>query len=268
LWPERLKIAIGPARVDVVRTSRRAAAAQQHSLEYAPEEGQGRTHAVEAALGQALETVGGRRIVCSVVLSNSFARYGMLPWRDEVTSGPARAAYARAHLTNTYGTATDSWEFVRDESAYGEASAICALDRELLLAIRRAVRHAGCRLTSVQPYFSAAFNRCRREFNERDHWFAVAERDRVCLARVANRALKLLRAQRVTGSIGAELAAMMERESLAEGNVLAETNLYLFAPGMSCEVSFLPADVRIRQLDAGNYLAPVDGDARYAMALA
>jgi hypothetical protein len=269
-WPERLKVAIGPSRVDVVRArvGWRAAAPETYSVECEQHAGDTRNDAVVAAFRNALERVRGGRKTCSIVLSNNLVRYAMLPWRAEITDTPARQAYALAFLANTYGAAAEAWELMLDESAYGEPTAICGVDRALLAGLRGAVRDAGLRLASVQPYFTAAFNHCRRRMRERDLWFAVVEPERMCLAQVTGRSLRLLRSQRAGNDVDAELAAMVERESLTVDPALSKARLYVFAPGMTA-ASFKSLDAMdVQQLDADSYLLPVAGDARYAMALA
>lgn len=269
-WLERLQVGIGPSRIDVIRlrAGSRAAVSASHSVEYSVAPGQSGAQAIASALREALASVRGKRIPCAIVLSNTFARYATLPWREELTDPTARAAYARAHLANTYGPAAANWEFVQDDSAYGLPTAVCALERDLLTALRAAVREAGPWLTSVRPYFSAAFNHVPDRLKNRELWLAVAERERLCLAQVSRGSLMLLRAQRVSHSVSAELASMLERELLSAGSAGAGVSLYVFAPEVSPEALTAPQGIDAHYFDSRAYLAPVGGDARYALALA
>jgi hypothetical protein len=259
-WPESLRLAIGESRVDVVRTGWRGAVRESCSVEHAPG---ARNEAIAASLSSALGQVRGARKACSIVLGNGLVRYAMLPWRSEVAQKAARHAYAQAFLENTYGTAAQSWAVMLDESAYGEPTLACAVDRELLESVRGTLREAGRRAISIQPYFCAALNRYRRKMTGLDLWFAVLEPERICLAQIAGRSLRVLRSQRACGDASAELAGMIERESLVAGRAISDARLYVFAPGATAE-SFMS----LQQLDAETYLLPFAGDARYAMALA
>jgi hypothetical protein len=256
--------------VDVlrVRVGWGAAVSDSHSIQYGREAGQTGNDAVVRALRSALEPLRRRGSTCSIVISDSLVRYATLPWRDEIADAPARQAYARAYLANMYGATAEAWEVVRDESAYGEPTAICALDRELLAGVRGVMRDAGLRLTSVRPYFSAAFNRCRREIAEHDFWFAVVEPGCICLARVAARSLRLVRSQRAGDDVYVELAAMIERESLVLDQASSKSRLYVFAPDVTPGGFSFPDTIDIHHVDPHNYLRPMRADVRCAMALA
>lgn len=270
LHSEQLRIGVSSSRIDLVRIRRgwRAPVVARESIEYAAQPGETRAHAVGSALRRALAQSGGKRTACSIVLSNTFARYTMLPWRDEIADPVARAIYARAHLTHAYGAAAAGWELAQDRSAYGSPNAVCALDVALLDSIRTAVREAGHKLVSLQPYFSAAFNYCRARLKVREIWFAVLEPDRICLAYVTPGGLSLLRAQRLTRDLGAELASMVEREAMLMGREGAVARLYVFAPEIASELLTAPLGIDTHHFDPRPYLAPVGGDARYALALA
>lgn len=266
---DHLRVGIGPSRIDVlrVRAGWGASATAQESLGYAVLPSETHAQAIRSALKSVLSRPLGTRMRCAVVLSNYFARFAVLPWRPEITDRTARAVYARARLAQAYGAAAANWEIVEDDSSYGLPTAVCAIDVDALEAVRGGLHDCNCTLSSLEPFFSAAFNRCRSQIRDREFWFAVAEPERICLAHVSRGSLTLVRAQRVSRSVAADLASMMDRETLVAGDT-EDAKLYVFAPDLPSGMLNAPAGTTARHFDPQAYLSPVGGDARYALALA
>jgi hypothetical protein len=157
LWPERLSVALEPPP---------------------PEEPQPWQGALEdfARRIAALR----RRVHVTVVLSNHFVRYAVLPAQDGALTPEEELALARFHLTKIHGDRVKGWEVrVCDRLA-------CAIDAALLEGIKNAFPSKGKpRLISVQPRLMAAYNAARRRIPREGAWLVLAERGRTCLARVA-----------------------------------------------------------------------------------
>jgi len=157
LWPERLAVALEPL---------------------APEEPQPWQGALQdfARRIAALR----RRVDVTVVLSNHFVRYAVLPARDGAATPEEELALARFHLTKIHGDRVKGWEVrVCDRLA-------CAIDAPLLEGIKGCFSRTGkARLVSVQPRLMAAYNAARRRIPREGAWLLLAERGRTCLARVA-----------------------------------------------------------------------------------
>lgn len=258
---EHVRVALTASRVDVVRVRPRwrREAHEYHTVAYDTAPGVNAENRAVSALGAALEPVRGRARTCSIVVSNTYVRYVLLPWRHEIRDAQAREAYARACLARVYGACAAGWTLTLDEVTYGKPVVVCAIDRGLLESLRAAVFDCGMRLASVRPFFGAAFNRCRRHLRDAALWFAVVEPERVCLAHVVRRGLVHFTAQRAGVDLGGDLAAMMARESLLTG--ATPQRLYIFAPGMhAASFAALP------DLGTESWLLP-GGDGRYAMAL-
>jgi hypothetical protein len=157
LWPERLTVALEPL---------------------SPEEPQPWQGAVEdfARRIAALR----KRVDVTVVLSNHFVRYAVLPERDGATTPEEELALARFHFTKIHGDRVKGWEVrVFDGLA-------CAIDAALLEGIKNAFPRKGkSKLVSVQPRLMAAYNAARRRIPREGAWLLLAEPGRTCLACVA-----------------------------------------------------------------------------------
>ena len=195
LWPERLTLALEPRP---------------------PEEPQPWQGALEE-LGRRLAALRGRADV-TVVLSNHFVRYAVLPDRGGAASADEELALARFHLAKIHGDRAKVWEVrVSDGLA-------CAIDAALLEALKACFKAAGkARLVSVQPYLMAAYNRARNRIPREGAWLVLAESGRTCLARLAARGWAWVHNSRET-----DAEALLERErNRASGEPLPSTVLKL-----------------------------------------
>lgn len=159
LWPERVTVALEPLP---------------------PEEPQPWQGALEdfARRIAALR----KRVDVTVVLSNHFVRYAVLPEHDSATTPEEELALARFHFTKIHGDRVKDWEVrVFDGLA-------CAIDAALLEGIKNAFPRTGkSKLISVQPRLMAAYNAARQRIPREGAWLVLAEPGRTCLARVATR---------------------------------------------------------------------------------
>ena len=123
-----------------------------------------------------------RRTQVTVVLSNHFVRYAVVPRQDGAASAEEELALARFHFAKIHGERARSWE-VR---LSGDLA--CAIDAALLSELKQLFsKHQGVRLVSVQPALMSAYNRARRRIPRAGAWLVLAEPERVCLARLAAR---------------------------------------------------------------------------------
>jgi hypothetical protein len=126
---------------------------------------------------KALQTLELRRANVSVILSNAFVRYALVPWSDALSGAAEEAAYVRHHFLRVHGERAKGWTF-RASPAPARAPRLCsAIDTALLEQLRRSVK----RLVSVQPALMAVFNRCRGEIPPAGAWLALVEPDRACI---------------------------------------------------------------------------------------
>lgn len=132
------------------------------------------------ALKTWLASRAGQRFEFKVLLSDRFVRYQHLPWRAGISGRRERQAYAGHRFREVYGELAVHWQIALSDNAPGTASMACAMDRELLAALKGLGKQV--RISSVQPMFVAAYNRARRQCKGGLFWFAHVEPGRVCMA--------------------------------------------------------------------------------------
>jgi hypothetical protein len=153
------------------------------------------------------EALGWRsRIDVSVVLSNHFVRYAVVPQQDGAATREEELALARFHFARIHGERAKAWEVRLSPESRG-AQLACAIDAALLEAIKSSFARSKARLVSVQPHLMAVFNGLRRRIPREGAWLVLAERERTCLARLAQRGWASVHNGRET-----DAADLIERE--------------------------------------------------------
>jgi hypothetical protein len=136
------------------------------------------------APGDAVEglQVEGGRVDLTVVLSNHFVRYALLPWSDSLDTPEEEEAFARHQFTRIYGERAAAWTFRCSEGAAGDARLASAIDTELLEKLRATFAQPPVRLVSVQPELMAVYNRHRKAVPAEGAWLVLLEPGRACIA--------------------------------------------------------------------------------------
>ncbi len=181
-WPERLRIGLAPQRVDLARLRwlRGVKAARETSVSCAPQEGEPPWLAPLQALEVLLAESGAHGGAVSVVLSNHFVRYLVLPWQPKVLRAPEVEQLARLRFAHRFGAAAQDWTIRCSDAGYGAAHLACAVDTALITDLHARLAAHGLRLVSLQPLLMAAYNAVRRELATHSA-LAIVEEGRVCL---------------------------------------------------------------------------------------
>ena len=185
LFPERLLIALSPAEVSAVRwrgfPRRRVVATSRVACDAASggEPWQGAVAALDA-----LQDQGPCKV--TVVLSNHFVRYAVVPWSDALGTPAEEDAYVRHHFVKIHGERAKTWRLRSSESAAGAPRLASAVDAGLIDALARRFPQGGrARLVSVQPQLMRKFNEWRGLVPAQGAWLVLAEADRACVALLA-----------------------------------------------------------------------------------
>ena len=167
----------------------------------------------------------------TIVLSNHFVQYVLLPWRAEVNGPSELAAYAAILFDETFGNDAGGREILIGRERAGSARIAAGIDATLLHGLRNAVAASKLKLVSVQPYLSVAFDRVRRTVGKREFMFVLAEPGRSCVLVASGGRWRSLR-NTATGAKPHELAHLIEREAQLAG--LADEGMppvFVHAPG-------------------------------------
>lgn len=166
-----------------------------------------------------------------VTLSCHFTQYQVQPWRDDLVDDAEELAFARLAFGETYGDTVSRWSIRLSDEAPGQSRVAVAVDTDLLGALEQAAQASGARLTSVQPYLSAAANEWRRHFDRASSkWLVLQEENRVCLALIEHGHWQWVRCLRIAADWCERLPEVVENEILLAGTDTSPDEVLIFAP--------------------------------------
>jgi hypothetical protein len=270
LLPERVLIGLAPSSLACVRIEGglRPRIAEKRAVDCDAQSGAEPWRGAVAALAGLAASLKDRRSSVSVVLSNHFVRYALVPRSEGLDRDAENLAFARYCFGKIHGERSKGWEVRLSESESGSARIAGAIDAELLQAIGACFPAGGkARLASVQPYLMSAFNQWRAIVGSGPAWMLLVEPQRACLAHLENGRWDAVRNTRGEFEGPEQWAELLDRER------------HLVAAAARAEILVhAPHRARTEEVQAGNWrfkslsfqapggFSPVE-DARLAMAL-
>lgn len=221
LFRERVLIALSPGGVAAARVAGifRPRIVGQLRRDCDPGVGPERWRAATAALASIAQELAPIWADVTVVLSNHFVRYALVPHSTNLESDAHDMAFARYCFSRIHGDRGGSWETRLSGSSDRGIRVASAVDAALPEAVRACFpAHGKPRLVSLQPYLMAAFNRGRRLMKGASAWLLLLEPGRGCLARLERGSWAGV--QNVKGAFDGprQWAALLDRERyLANG---------------------------------------------------
>jgi hypothetical protein len=227
LFPDRLLIGLAPDAVSLLRASggakprvleKRVLACDHSGKE--PWEDAG------AALSRLAGELGKASARVTVVLSNHFTRYALVPWSEGLGKADEEVAFARYCFAKIHGERSKNWDLRLSAGPQGTQRMASAVDAPLVQAVRSAFP-GKARLVSVQPYLMSAFNRFRRQLAGARAWLLLAEPQRTCLARLEEGRWTAVRNWRGDLDAPEHWAGLLDRERHLVGGDPAAEEVYV-----------------------------------------
>jgi hypothetical protein len=215
LFPDRLGIALFPERLVIARTSGglRRKVKQTETLEFAPSApGSANWQPAVDALAGMLAAGALENSELTLVLSNHFVRYVLVPWSDALGGREEEEAFARHCFERAYGSESGAWALKLGRNGPDQARLACAAEQALIDALANHLSKLNGRYRSLQPYLMASFNRVRAALGALPAWLAVAEPGLVCLGLLHQAQWKSFATFKVSADWERELPGLIARE--------------------------------------------------------
>lgn len=152
----------------------------------------------------------------SVVLSNSFVRYALVPWSGISLSTQEEDILLRTKFEESYGD-MEGWRILANEVEYGKHRIACAMHNELAENISYIWKKRGIYGGAIVPYFVACWNRWHRNFQKQNGMIAIAEIQNVvigCFGKNGWSSIRLISSQHSPPV----LSDIVFRENLLQGH--------------------------------------------------
>lgn len=173
----------------------------------------------------------GKQGEAAVVLADQLVRYALLPWNETLKSAQQWAALASHRFNTLHGPRAAEWQINVTETAPMGPRLACAVDRALIASLADIFTKAGLRLSSVQPFLVAAFNRIRKSVGNGSCWIVVEEAGRLTLALIQRGMWTAIRSRRSDKTWRNVLPEILERESAFLGLSAPVTRVIVCAQG-------------------------------------
>lgn len=223
----------------------------------------------ELGLLEGLLSEARRGLPLSIIISNHYMRYRLIPAPPLSMSSVDVQALMQHCFRETYGDVVDGWHIHANPLPDGGDRVACAVDRALMEGLKAAAGKASLRLVSAQPYFMNGFNAVRRRINGTAACFVQVESGRMILGAMCDNNWLGLRAVTAPPQWQEELSAHIEREILLAGWEGTNPTVFLHAP--AAPQSSMLEDTRHWKM-IRTVMEPIVGyspqhDVSYAMAL-
>lgn len=211
-WRDRTAVFVGADAIDAAHHRGRFAGGAPQRARVAISNGT--VQSVAEALRDALAGAHAVRGDATVVVSNHYVRFALVPDAGKLRNDAEREVAARHTLQSVYGDAANGWRVVLDRPG-GKGAAIAAgIDAALVDTIVATLTAAHLRPRTLQPLFASALNAARRALGGGPAWFGVAEPGRLALAYVERGTWQSLRSHRLRSSLAQELPVLLEQDRL------------------------------------------------------
>jgi len=243
-WRDHTAVFLGSDAVQVARYAaglRRSTPERQRVAFDAPG---ARWQNVLEALRSALGELSVRRGDASVVVSNHYVRFALVPDANKLRNHTERLVAARHTLQAVYGETAGRWRVVLDGASRKGAAIAAGIEADLIDAVVAALTAANLRTRTVQPLFATAANASRRALGKGPAWFGVAEPGRLALAYVARGGWQSLRTHRLRNGLNEELPVLLEQNRLTGaangGGIGAEAGRVVLATSGTAPIESAP----------------------------
>jgi hypothetical protein len=184
----------------------------------------------------------------TLILSNRFVHYEMVPWSDTLGSKEEELAFARHCFARVHGTKADDWEIKLSSAKPGKPRLACAVEQSLIEALNTRMSPLASRYRSLQPHLMASFNRWRGRLGERPAWFVVAEPGLLSVALVGDGLWQSVRTLKVGPDWPQELPGVLSREECLVDATAQCDEVLLFAPDAAQPLLLEAGKWRIKEL--------------------
>lgn len=167
----------------------------------------------------------------TVVLSNHFVRYAVMPYSIDVNSREEERTLAQILFEGVYGELVKQWKLEIVDGGYGEPRLMAAADTSLLDKIANVLTPSTLQLSAITPYFVSAFNRFHKQMQEPDGLFTVVEAGQMVVVAFKNAQLSSVRRVLLNGKLDEHLPKLLQREALTSGLDMNAVPIYLHVVG-------------------------------------
>jgi hypothetical protein len=211
----------------------------------------------------------------TVVISNHFVRYALIPASDQLKNDREIEAYCRHRLHAMFGEQANQWNLRWSPADHRGPLVVSAIENGGLREIQAVFSSRALRLRSIQPYLMTAFNAHYKAMAGRSCWFVVYEPGRLAICLFHNGQWKAVANRKADDSWQGRLPSMLDHESQLIALDEECHEVLVHAPGVrkltdvgeghyNFRLLESASDPAISQADSSHYLMALDGMRHHA----
>jgi hypothetical protein len=150
----------------------------------------------------------------SVVLSNQYVRYLVLPALPILTKKKGIADFAKHAFMEAFGEASAHWTIVVNPFNHGKSLLVCATPTQLIQQLQTKCQQLKFKLNTIQPYLMAGFNLIRKKSRHTLSCLVQVESDGFLIALIAEQSWVRVVYFKQTLTSAAMLKQIIQREML------------------------------------------------------
>jgi len=166
-----------------------------------------------------------------IALSNHFVHYSLVPWHDGLANRDERQAYLRHSFQLAYGDSAKGWDLRMSDNRVQRTALASGVEQALLLHLQQIFEALGLKVNEIHPHLMVAINQLRQQANYYAYWFVLVERGRLCIALIQDGHWRSVKSCNSTDSIIAQIAGLIERESVICGMNTSGWPVLVYWPG-------------------------------------
>ncbi len=210
LWRDEVAIYLAPRRLALVRRDRALRPCVAAATELAVPAGAfGDIGPTFARLADVLTEPTWHDAAARVVVADSWARYGIVPWPAARLDAAGRLTHARYVLGDAYGETVADWAVTLADTPPGRSYVACAMPAALRGTLEEALAPARLALVSLQPQLVVAFNAWRHRLPADDTWFVSLDDGALSAVHLSNGAWDRVHMARLSPDWGVELDRLL-----------------------------------------------------------
>jgi hypothetical protein len=166
----------------------------------------------------------------TLILSNHFIRFLMLPWSEVDLDEAEKRSLLQERFLEVYGESSEIWDLRLNEGVFGFPSLACAMQASMLEQIKSAFSASSIRLKSIQPFLMTAFNLCRKSLGKGTAWFILAEQGIFCIGLLHKGRWQRIKLRLSENEGFDEAIRVLEREMLLADRGAENSQVFLYSP--------------------------------------
>lgn len=162
----------------------------------------------------------------TIVLSNQFVRYNIIPAMPPLTASDKITTVAMHCFREIYGDIVDDWLIRVNPLPDGDTLIASAVDASLVSALEMISKKHACKLKSIQPYLMSGFNSIRHQVNKHPSCYVQVEVGRIYITLTRDGTWQSIASCGVGQDWSESLVSLITREMLLVGWEEVQPTIY------------------------------------------